>query len=249
MRLKNKVALVTGAASGMGKSIAQRFSSEGATVIIADILEEDGSQLSEELNSQGRRTRFLKLDVSQELEWVEVMRAIEADFGRLDILVNNAGISGSVPDLMDVAYFDKLWTVNARGTFLGIKYAIELFDKSGGGAIVNISSIASEVGQEVVHMGYNAAKAGIQLMGKAAAVQFSHKGIRVNSVHPGWMPPMRTSAVSAQPAMREKLLSAIPLKRDGRVEEVASAVLFLASDEASYITGTQLFVDGGMTAV
>jgi len=170
-------------------------------------------------------------------------------FGRLDILVNNAGLSGAVTDRMDVEYFDRLMSVNARGNFLGMKYAIPAMRKTGGGSIVNMSSMSGIVGQEFVHMGYNGAKAAIRLMTKSAAVQYAKDGIRVNSVHPGLMPPMRTSVSAADPELREKIIESIPMRRAGRVEEAAYAIVFLASDEASYITGTELVVDGGAVAV
>jgi NAD(P)-dependent dehydrogenase (short-subunit alcohol dehydrogenase family) len=139
--------------------------------------------------------------------------------------------------------------VNAKGVFLGMKYAVPAMEKAGGGAIVNISSISGFAGQDRVHMAYNASKGAVRIMTKSAAVQFGKLGIRVNSVHPGIMPPMRTSVGSADPVWRERSLRHVPLKREGRVEEVAHAVLFLASDEASYITGTELVVDGGYLAV
>ena len=139
--------------------------------------------------------------------------------------------------------------VNAKGVFLGMKYAVPAMTQAGGGAIVNISSISGFAGQDRVHMAYNASKGAVRIMTKSAAVQFGPHGIRVNSVHPGIMPPMRTSKASADPVWRERSVRHIPLKREGRVEEVAYAVLFLASDEASYITGTELVVDGGYLAV
>jgi 3(or 17)beta-hydroxysteroid dehydrogenase len=192
---------------------------------------------------------FLSHDVTQEADWQKVVGAVLERYGKLDIVVNNAGISGGLPDKLDVAAFDRLMAVNARGTFLGMKYAIEHMQKSGGGSIVNISSISGIVGQDFVHMGYNGAKGAIRTMTKSAAVQFGPAGIRVNSVHPGIMPPMRTSQTSADPAIRARVLEAVPLRRAGRIEEVAYAVLFLASDEASYITGAELVVDGGLIAV
>jgi NAD(P)-dependent dehydrogenase (short-subunit alcohol dehydrogenase family) len=149
---------------------------------------------------------------------------------------------------MSTEYFDRLMAVNTRGTFLGIKTAIPEMQKAGGGAIVNLSSISGFIGQEFVHMGYNAAKGAIRLLTKSAAVQYAKDGIRVNSVHPGMMPPMRTSVTAADPVVREKLLATVPMKRAGRPEEAAYAILFLASDEASYITGTELVVDGGFLA-
>lgn len=248
MRLKNKIALVTGAASGMGESAARIFAAEGAKVVAADVLEKEGNAVAASIVAAGGEAMFLRLDVSDEEQWREAVRVIVKRYGRLDVLVNNAGISGAVPDRMDTGYFDKLMAVNARGTFLGMKYAIPEMQKAGGGAIVNLSSISGFVGQEFVHMGYNGAKAAIRMMTKSAAVQYAKDGIRVNSVHPGLMPPMRTSVTAADPKLREKLLESIPMRRPGRVEEAAYAILFLASDEASYITGIELVVDGGFLA-
>ena len=248
MRLKDKIALVTGAASGMGESAAQVFAREGAKVVVADLLEKEGSAVAASIASAGGEGMFLRLDVSGEEQWREAVRATVKRYGRLDVLVNNAGISGAVPDRMSTEYFDKLMAINVRGTFLGMKYAIPEMQKAGGGAIVNLSSISGFVGQEFVHMGYNGAKAAIRMMTKSAAVQYAKDGIRVNSVHPGLMPPMRTSVTAADPKLREKLLESVPMRRPGRVEEAAYAILFLASDEASYITGTEVVVDGGFLA-
>jgi len=249
MRLKNKVALITGAASGMGESAARIFAEEGARVMIADILENEGTAVAEAINASGGDASFVALDVSNEGQWRSGVDATVAMYGRLDILVNNAGLSGAVTDRMDVEYFDRLMSVNARGNFLGMKYAIPAMQKNGGGSIVNMSSMSGIVGQEFVHMGYNGAKAAIRLMTKSAAVQYAKDGIRVNSVHPGLMPPMRTSVSAADPKLREKIIESIPMGRAGRVEEAAYAIVFLASDEASYITGTELVVDGGVVAV
>jgi NAD(P)-dependent dehydrogenase (short-subunit alcohol dehydrogenase family) len=249
VRLENKVALVTGGAHGMGQSIATLFAREGAKVGLADIVESEGAEVVKRIAAAGGEAFFIRLDVSDEQAWAQAMRAVTARYGRLDILVNNAGISGAVPDRMSVDYFDKLMAVNARGTFLGMKAAIPEMQKAGGGSIVNLSSISGVVGQEFVHMGYNGAKAAIRVMSKSAAVQFGKDGIRVNSVHPGLMPPMKTSVTSSDPAMREKVIAGIPLRRAGSADEAAYAVLFLASDEASYITGAELAVDGGYLAV
>ncbi len=232
----------------MGAAMASLFAREGATVVVADVLEKEGRELAAALAQSGARAEFLPLDVSREPDWREVMAALMARHGRLDVLVNNAGVSGALPDRMGVEDFDRIMAVNARGTFLGLKYGVEAMRQGGGGSIVNLSSISGLVGQAFVHMGYNGAKAAIHVMTKAAAVQFGREGIRVNSVHPGYMLPMRTSVTSADPALRERLMATIPLGRSGRPEEVASAVLFLASDEASYITGAELAVDGGFLA-
>ncbi len=249
MRLKNRVALITGAASGMGESAARIFAQEGARVMIADILEDEGKAVAEAIKLSGGDASFVALDVANEEQWRAGVDATVSTYGRLDILVNNAGLSGAVTDRMDIEYFDRLMAVNARGNFLGMKYAIPELRKTGGGSIVNMSSMSGFVGQEFVHMGYNGAKAAIRLMTKSAAVQYGKDGIRVNSVHPGLMPPMRTSVSSADPKLREKVIESIPMGRAGRVEEAAYAILFLASDEASYITGTELVVDGGAIAV
>ncbi len=248
MRLAGKIALVTGAAHGMGEAMARLFSREGAKVILADILDEEGRAIAAAINSSGGHALYLHLDVQDEAQWADVMREVITRYGRLDVLVNNAGISGAVPDRLDLAHFDRMMAVNLRGTFLGVKFAIEEMRKTGGGSIVNFSSISGLIGQEFVHMGYNAAKAGIHVMTKSAAVQFGRDRIRVNSVHPGMMPPMRTSVTAADPAVRARALAAVPLGRAGTAEEAAYAALFLASDEASYITGTEIIVDGGYTA-
>jgi NAD(P)-dependent dehydrogenase (short-subunit alcohol dehydrogenase family) len=250
MRLAGKVALVSGAASGMGLSEATIFAREGAKVIVADILEMEGKQVADKIAAGGGQARFVRLDVTSEAEWDAAVKAAVGAFGKLDVLVNNAGISGTYDtDMLSSAAWDTVMAVNAKGVFLGMKAAIPLMKKAGGGAIVNISSISGFVGQDGVHMAYNASKGAVRIMTKTAAVQLAGDGIRVNSVHPGFMPPMRTSKTSADPTWRAAMLAAVPMKREGRVEEVAHAVLFLASDEASYITGTELVVDGGYLAV
>ncbi len=248
MRLAARIVLITGAAHGMGAVTARRFAREGATVVIADVLDEAGRDVAAGIVALGGNAEYVHLDVSSEAEWRSVMAGVLERHGRLDVLVNNAGISGALPDRLDVEAFDRLMAVNARGTFLGMKYAIEAMLAAGGGSIVNVSSISGLIGQEFVHMGYNAAKAAVHLMTKSAAVQYGPAGIRVNSVHPGIMPPMRTSRTAADPALRERLLAAIPLRRAGTGEDTANACLFLASDEAAYITGAELIVDGGFTA-
>ncbi len=250
MRLQGKVAMITGGANGMGEAEVRLFAQEGAKVVIADILETEGQQVEASITASGGAALFIRLDVTQEEDWQEAVTTAVSQFGKLDILVNNAGISGSyTSDLMDTKAWDRIMGINARGVFLGLKYAIPAIQQAGGGSIVNISSISGFVGQGYIHMAYNASKGAVRIMSKSAAVQVAKDGIRVNSVHPGVMPPMRTSKGTADPATRARMLAQVPMGREGRREEVAYAVLFLASDEASYITGTELVVDGGFLAL
>jgi NAD(P)-dependent dehydrogenase (short-subunit alcohol dehydrogenase family) len=247
MRLNGKVAIVTGGASGMGRSEATIFAREGARVVVADVLEKEGQEVAKSI---GDAARFVKVDVTSEADWQAVVAMAEREFGKLDILVNNAGISGTyTSDLSSTEAWDRVMDINAKGTFLGMKHAVPAMKRAGGGAIVNISSISGFTGQLGVHMAYNASKGAVRIMTKSAAVQWARDNIRVNSVHPGFLPAMRTSVGSANPEWRAKALAGVPMRREGRVEEVAHAVLFLASDEASYITGTEVVVDGGFLAV
>lgn len=248
MRLHNKTAIITGAASGMGLADARRFVQEGASVIITDQLADAGQSLADALAAEGHRTLFVQHDVSDPAQWDAVVQATLQRFGRIDILVNNAGISGSaVPDVAELDLFDRLVSVNLRGTFLGIRAVVAHMAAMGGGAIVNISSICSHVGTPGVHMGYHASKGGIRALTKAAAAQYGPQKIRVNSIHPGAMPPMRDRQLTTHDA-RERVIARVPLRRVGEVEDVANTVLFLASDESSYITGAELSVDGGFLA-
>jgi NAD(P)-dependent dehydrogenase (short-subunit alcohol dehydrogenase family) len=249
MRLQDKVAIVTGAASGMGAATARVFAREGAKVIVADVLEAEGQAVADSIKSNRGEARFQRLDVTSEKDWEAAVSAALAAYGRIDILINNAGVSGSDPDRLSLATWDRQMSINAKGVFLGMRAVIPEMQKAKRGAIVNISSISGITGQTFVHMGYNAAKGAVRAMTKAAAVQLAKEGIRVNSVHPGLMPAMRTSMLSADPKVRASMLKAVPMGREGGVEEVANANLFLASDEASYITGAELPVDGGFLAM
>jgi NAD(P)-dependent dehydrogenase (short-subunit alcohol dehydrogenase family) len=249
MRLDGKVALITGAASGMGAATARLFAREGAKVAVADVLEEEGRAVVADIAAAGGTARFIPLDVAEEAQWEAAIADVLRAWGRLDLLVNNAGISGSkTNDLYDTALWDRIMAVNARGTFLGVKHGVAAMRATGGGAIVNLSSISGNVGQERIHCAYNASKAAVRLLTKSIAVQEGAARIRVNTVHPGLMPPMRTSGATADPVFRAKMMAHVPMGRSGAVEEVAHAVLFLASDEASYITGAELHVDGGYLA-
>ena len=249
MRLKDKVAIVTGAASGMGASTAKIFAAEGAKVMCADVNDTDGEAVVGIITQAGGTVRYQHLDVSSADEWQAAVDAAVKAWGTIDILVNNAGVSGSDPDRLSLAVWEQQMKINAGGVFLGMRAVVPVMQQNKRGAIVNTSSISGIVGQVFVHMGYNAAKGAVRAMTKAAAVQFARDNVRVNSVHPGMLPAMRTSKLSADPKIRAAAMAAVPMKREGRVEEVAYANLFLASDEASYITGAELPVDGGYLAV
>ena len=220
MRLEDKVALITGAASGMGASMARIFAREGAKVVVADMLEEEGRGVVADITRANGAAIFRRLDVSSETEWKATVDATLAEFKKLDILVNDAGLSGSaVEDLFDTAAWDRLMAVNARGVFLGMKFAIPVMKAAGGGSIVNISSISGITGQHHVHVGYNASKGAVRTLTKAAAVQHGRDNIRVNSVHPGIMPPMRSSGRTANPNIRAEMLRQVPMGRAGRVDD------------------------------
>lgn len=248
MRLKDKVAIVTGAASGLGAATAKLFGQEGAKVIVTDRDVDEGAAVAEEIVAAGGEALNLKLDVTSEADWESAVSEIMSAYGQIDILVNNAGVSGSHPDKLNTHTWDEQMEVCARGPFLGMRAVIPHMLEAGKGSIVNVSSVSGLVGLPWIHMGYNAAKGAVRMATKAAAVHYTSQGIRVNSVHPGMMPAMKTAMLSGDPEARKERIARVPIQRVARVEEVAYANLFLASDEASYISGVELPVDGGWTA-
>ncbi len=248
MRLKDKVAIVTGAGGGMGAEEARLFAREGAKVVISDIMDDEGKKVEAEIAEAGGEAMFVHTDVTSEESWQNLIAQTISSYGRLDILVNNAGLSsGSEADHLDTDGWHRIMDVNATGVFLGTKHAVLEMQKTGGGSIVNISSIMGFVGGEAGHPAYHASKGAVRIFTKAMAVKYGPDGIRVNSVHPGFMPPMR-SAQSVDTAVREELVRQTPLRRTGETIEVANGVLFLASDDASFVTGTELVIDGGFIA-
>ena len=248
MRLEGKVALISGAAQGMGAEEARIFAREGAKVVIGDISVEKGKAVEAQISEAGGQALFVTLDVPQENDWAKAIDLAVTRFGKLDILVNNAVISSrSFTDDTGIDGWDKIMEVNSKGVYLGTRAAIPKMLEAGGGSIVNISSIMGLVGSAGGHPAYNASKGAVRIFTKAIAVRHGKDNIRANSVHPGFMPPM-SSGIAYDQDQRRQSLEQTPLGREGRIEEVANAVLFLASDEASYISGAELAVDGGYTA-
>ena len=249
MRLDGKVALISGGARGMGSAEARLFAIEGAAVVIGDVLDDLGQQVEAEINETGGRALYIHLDVTQESDWANAVATAVTRFGKLDVLVNNAGIAfWSAGDDATVEEWDRVMEVNAKGVFLGTKAAIPEMRKAGGGSIVNISSISGMVGQDNIHPGYNASKGAVRLLTKSTAVQHAKDGIRANSVHPGPIATPMTEAGRADPERYQKSMARTPLGRYGEPDDVAYGVLFLASDESSYMTGSELVIDGGVTA-
>ena len=246
MRVKDKVAIITGAAHGMGEAEARLFAAEGAKVVVADILAGDAEAVAAAIRAEGRAATAAKIDVTNEAEWAALIAKALATYGRLDILVNNAGISGSSvgnPDGLDG--WHRIIAVNQTSVFLGTKLAAEQMAKTGGGSIVNISSIMGFVGGTGGHPAYHASKGAVRIYSKAAAVRYGPSGVRVNTVHPGYMPPMLNATNAGE---RADKIGQTPLRRIGKPIEVAYGVLFLASDEASFVTGAELVIDGGFIA-
>ncbi len=249
MRLEGKVAVVSGAGSGMGAAIAKLFAAEGAAVVVADIFEEGSRETVSGIDEAGGRAQFIPTDVTSEEDWQGAVQAAERDYGQLDILVNDAGISSTAfEDPLDVGGWDAIMGVNATGVYLGTRAAIPAFRRAGGGSIVNMSSILGFVGADGGHPAYSASKGAVRLLTKATATRYGPEGIRANSVHPGFMPPMRSANTEDAEERRRINIAATPLRRTGEVMEVAYGVLFLASDEASFVTGTELVIDGGYIA-
>jgi cyclopentanol dehydrogenase len=248
MRLENKVAFITGGARGMGAVEAKLFAQEGAKVVIADVLEEEGRKTEAEISEAGGECLFVRLDVTSEAEWQQAVADTVARFGKLDILINNAGIYRTHRvEETTVEEWDQVLDINGKGVFLGTKHAIPEMRKAGGGSIINISSVAGLVGSQE-SSAYNASKGAVRLLTKSTAVQYAREGIRANSIHPGTIETLMTAEMLSQEAYRQDRLDRTPLGRLGQPEDVAFGALYLASDEASFVTGSELVIDGGRTA-
>ncbi len=246
-RLDGKVALITGASRGQGETEARLFAREGARVVLTDVLVDLGQQVANSIHTGGGEALFLQLDVANPDEWNEVVRHTVQTYNRFDILVNNAGIAqrGGVEDT-SVEDWDRTMDINAKGVFLGMKYAIPAMLQNGGGSVINISSTSGIVGFPG-GTAYHSAKGAVRLLTKVAAAEYAKRGVRVNSIHPGFIETPMTDNMAA--SRMQSLLERTPMGRKGTPMEIAYGVLFLASDESSFMTGAELVIDGGMTAV
>ena len=249
MRLENKVALISGGARGMGAVEARLFAAEGARVVIGDVLEEEGRQTEAAVNEAGGQCVFVRLDVTSEADWAGAVAAAVSRFGKLDILVNNAGVStaGDIEELT-VEAWERTMDINAKGVFLGTKAAIPEMRKAGGGSIINISSGAGIAPAPGTSGAYAASKGAVRIFSKSTAVQYARENIRCNSVHPGPIETPMLRSARGSGAQLDDTIERVPLGRIGKPEEIAYGVLYLASDESSFVTGSELVIDGGRTA-
>jgi NAD(P)-dependent dehydrogenase (short-subunit alcohol dehydrogenase family) len=245
-RLEGKVALVSGGATGIGAAIVRRFAKEGAAVVFGDVNAEAGTVLAQVITGAGGSARFLPLDVTDRAQWQAAIDETMAAHGRLDILVNNAGIYARTPlDEITDEEFDRIMDVNVKGVFIGAQCAIPAMRQSGGGSIINLSSVAGMRGSIATH--YGASKGAVRLMTKSIALQCATDNIRCNSVHPGPVDTAMGHQAVPEEARAARFARTL-LGRFAQPDEIAGAVFFLASDDSSYMTGSELVVDGGTTA-
>ena len=248
MRLENKVAFISGGARGMGAAEALLFTREGAKVVIGDVLDEEGRRTEAEINEAGGECVFVHLDVTNEASWQSAISETVSRFGKLDILVNNAGIyRTNTVENTTTEQWEQVMDINVKGLFLGTKAAIPEIRKAGGGSIINMSSVAGLVGDHN-STAYTASKGAVRLFTKSTAIQYAAEGIRSNSVHPGTIETPMTADMLADQSYREDRVRRVPLGRLGQPEDVALGALYLASDESSFVTGSELVIDGGRTA-
>jgi NAD(P)-dependent dehydrogenase (short-subunit alcohol dehydrogenase family) len=249
MRLAGKVALISGGARGMGAEEGRLFAREGARVVLGDVLDAEGKAVEGQIRGAGGEATYLHLDVTSESDWEAAVATAERLYGKLDVLVNNAGIGGgSRIEQTTVDEWDRMMAVNAKGVFLGTRAAIPAMRRAGGGSIINISSQLGLVGTDNSSPQYQASKGAVRILTKATAIQYAKDRIRANSVHPGPIVTPMTERRRADPETYKLMLSRIPLGRYGEPEDVAMGVLYLAADESSFVTGSELVIDGGWTA-
>ncbi|MEU7853128.1 SDR family NAD(P)-dependent oxidoreductase [Nonomuraea sp. NPDC049141] len=248
-RLSGRVALVTGATGGIGEAVIRRFAEEGAAVVITDVDAGRCEEAAEKVTAAGGRALGMGLDVTDEQAWEAVVNEVDGRFGGIAVLVNNAGIAKMTNvETETLETWEAVVAVTQRGVWLGMKHVGPVIERSGGGSIVNVSSIFGTVGGFGGQFSYHAAKGAVRLMTKNAALYWATRGVRVNSLHPGFIEtPLSRKLWRGTPRL-DLMVDNTPMGRLGSTDEVANAALFLASDEASFITGSELYVDGGYTA-
>jgi len=251
MRLEHKVALITGAASGMGRTAANLFAAEGAKVVIADVSERAGREATEKIRAAGGQAAFIRTDVTKAADMEALVRFAVQTFGGLHVLYNNAGVfhaeDGGTVETAE-AVWDRVVDVNLKGVWLGCKFGIPEMLRSGGGSIINVASFVALVGAATPQIAYTASKGGVLSMTREIAVEYGRRGIRANALCPGPIETPMLAELLSDPQRRARRLVHIPIGRFGQAEEVARAALWLASDESSLMTGAALVVDGGITA-
>lgn len=248
-RLDGKVVLISGGARGQGATEARMMANEGAKVVLGDILDDEGKKVEAEIVELGNEATYVHLDVTKEDDWKAAIDTAVNRYGKLDILVNNAGIliRKSIEDTTEEEW-DRIMAINAKGVFFGTKHAIPAMRQAGGGSIVNISSTAGLVGSLDGSPSYTATKGAVRLFTKATAIQYAKENIRCNSVHPGPIDTEMIRDTLTDPERMERRMQRLPLKRVGTTEDIAYGVIYLASDESSFVTGAELVIDGGTTA-
>jgi len=249
MRLKDKTALITGAAQGLGAAIARRFAGEGARVFIGDIKEAEGCALAAELQAGGGKAWFVRLDVASEESWIKAFENVIEKASGLNVLVNNAGVNVRKPiEEMSAEEFDRMLAINVRGPFLGIKHGLPLMRKGGGGCIINMGSVCSMIGHKFTPEAYTTVKGGLMQLTKSVAVRYAKDKIRANIICPSTVETPLVQEMLKDPERRQERVGEVPLGRLASLEDVANAALYLASDEAAFINGVAFPVDGGVTA-
>ena len=249
MRLEGKVALITGGARGQGAAEAKLFAKEGAKVVITDILDDEGIKTEAEITELGGECIYMHQDVSNSKDWEIVVTKTVEHFGKIDILLNNAGIAvwGTNDDTSEEIW-DSVMDINAKGVFLGTKYVIPVMKKNGNGSIINVSSISGIIGQPAIQPVYNASKGAVRIFTKSTAVQYGKFGIRANSIHPGGVDTDMIAHITEDDERQQRIKETVPLQRIADPIEIAYGALFLASDESSFMTGSEMVMDGGVTA-
>jgi NAD(P)-dependent dehydrogenase (short-subunit alcohol dehydrogenase family) len=251
MRLKDKVALITGASSGIGRETALLFAAEGACVVAVDVDDKNGQKTVQDVQAQGGKATYVHADVSKAVECENMVRMAEETFGKLNVLFNNAGIMHHADDnamTTEEAIWDLTMAINLKGVFLGCKYGIPALQRAGGGSVINTASFVALLGAATPQIAYTASKGGVLAMTRELAVIHARENIRVNALCPG---PLRTELLMSYlntDEKKQRRLVHIPVGRFGEAKEIAYAALYLASDESSFVTGTEFVVDGGITA-